>query len=263
MRPIVRAVTCFAAAVLALTVSANPAAAQGNTNVGEVSVLFWTPSPDLVLQSGALTSATGIADIDFVEEFGIENKTFPEIRLALGRSHKFRFSYVPVRYDAETIVERTITFRGQTFTIGAPARTEINWDLWRFGYQWDFVSRERGSVGVIAELKHNTLDAAIESPALAQTAATEQTAPVPTIGIAGRGYPHPWVAISAEFSGLKIDTEEFEAKFYDFDINGAVTFGNHFGVQGGYRSVTVDYFIDDDHGDLKLRGPYIGGIVKF
>ena len=263
MRQLVRVSSWFAVAIAAFVAGGRPAAAQGNTNVGEVSVLFWSPSPDLVLQSGSLTTATGITDIDFVEEFGIENQTFPEIRLALGRSHKFRFSYVPVRYEADTIVQRTITFRGQTFTVGAPATTEIDWKMWRFGYQWDFVSMERGSVGVIAELKHNTMDASIDSPLLAEAAATRQTAPVPTIGVAGRGYPHPWVAISAEFSGLKFDSEEFEATFYDFDVNGAVTFGRHFGVQGGYRSVTVDYFIDDDRGDLRLHGPYIGGIVKF
>jgi hypothetical protein len=242
---------------------AAPAHAQSNTNVGEVSVLFWTPDPELTLQSGSLTAATGITDIDFVQEFGIENKTFPEIRLALGRKHKFRFSYVPVRYDADTIIQRTITFRGQTFVVGVPASTEITWDLWRFGYEWDFVSMERGFVGIIGELKYNKLDAAIESPALTQIAATEQKAPVPTVGVVGRGYPHPMVAITAEFSGLKVDTSDFEAQFLDFDINGAVTFGRYIGVQGGYRAVTVDYLIDDDTGDLKLKGPYIGAIVKF
>ena len=258
-----RALSLAIASALISAAAASPAGAQGNTNVGEVSLLFSTPSPDLVLQSGSLTTATGITDIDFVEEFGIENETFPEIRLVLGRSHKFRFSYLPVRYEAETIVQRTITFRGQTFTVGAPATTEINWNLWRFGYQWDFVSRERASVGVIAELKHNTLDASIDSPVLAEAAATRQTAPVPALGVAGRAYPHPSLAISAEFSGFNFNSDAFEARFYDLDINGAVTFGGHFGVQGGYRSVTVDYFIDDDRGDLKLQGPYIGGIVKF
>ena len=239
-----------------------PAFAQ-NTNVGEFSLLFWTPDPDLTLQSGSLTAATGITDIDFVQEFGIENDTFPEIRFSVGRSHKFRLNYIPVRYDAEAIIQRTITFRGQTFTIGAPATSEIKWDIWRFGYEWDFVSTDQGFVGVIGEMRYNRLDAAIDSPVLSRAAATEQKAPVPTVGVAGRGYVHPMVAIGAEFSGLKVDFTEFEAKFLDFDLNGAVTFGRYIGVQGGYRSITVDYFIDDDVGDLKLKGPYIGVIAKF
>jgi hypothetical protein len=248
----------FAAAALYGT----PAAAQ-NTNLGEVGLLFVSPDPDLRLQSGALTTATGITEVDFVQEFGIEDRTFPEIRFAVGRSHKFRFGYLPVRYDADAVIQRTITFRGQTFTIGAPATTEIKWDIWRFGYEWDFVSMDRGFVGVVGELKYNRLDASIDSPALARAATTEQKAPVPTIGVAGRGYLHPMISIGAEFTGLKWDQDDFDATFLDFDLNGAVTFGRYIGVQGGYRSVTVDYFIDDDVGDLQLKGPYIGVIAKF
>src|SRR5688572_14229377 len=108
----------LAALVSALTVFAAPASAQ-NTNVGEVSLLFWTPDPDLSLQSGSLTAATGITEIDFVEEFGIEKKMLPEVRFSAGRRHKLRFGYIPVRYDAETVIQRTITFRGQTFVVGA------------------------------------------------------------------------------------------------------------------------------------------------
>jgi hypothetical protein len=246
----------------AATLAAAPAAAQ-NTNLGEVNLLFWTPDPDLVLQSGSLAAATGITEIDFVREFGIDNDTFPEIRFAVGRTHKFRFVYVPVRYEADAVIQRTITFRGQTFTVGAPASSEINWDIWRFGYEWDFVSRERGFVGVIGELKYNKLDASIESPALTQVAVTEQQAPVPTVGVIGRGFVHEMVSITAEFTGLRINTDDFEAQFLDFDINGALTFGRYIGVQGGYRQVTVDYFIDDDVGDLKLKGPYIGVVARF
>jgi hypothetical protein len=241
---------------------ASPASAQ-NINVGEFSLLFWPPDPDLVLQSGSLTAATGITNIDFVQEFGIEDHTFPEIRFSVGRGHKFRFGYVPVHYEADAIIQRTITFRGQTFIVGAPASTDIKWNILRFGYEWDVVSMDRGFIGVIGELKYNKLDASISSPALARTAATEQAAPVPTVGVIGRLYPHDMVSITAEFSGLKIDSSDFEAKFLDFDVNGAVTFGRYIGVQGGYRAVTVDYLVDDDTGELTLKGPYIGIIARF
>ena len=244
--------------------TARAEAQSGNTNIGEVSVLFWMPDPELTIQSGSLTGATGITNIDFVQEFGIEDKTFPEIRFAVGRSHKFRFSYAPIKYDADTVIERTITFQGRTFTVGVPASAEVKWDIFRFGYEWDFVSMERGFVGVIGELKFQKLEASIESPALVDTAFTDQQAPVPVIGVAGRGYVLPWVAIGGEFTAFKWDNDDdFEAKVFDFDIGGLVTFGPYIGVQGGYRAMTIDYFIDDDSGDLKVKGPYIGAVLKF
>jgi hypothetical protein len=139
----------------------------------------------------------------------------------------------------------------------------VKWDLLHFGYQWDFVDREQGSVGVFAELKYQRLDASVDSPLLREAATLDQNAPVPTIGIAFQAFPVPMIGVGGEFGGLKLSADEFEANMYDFDLNGIVQFGNWVGVQGGYRSVTIDFDTDDEIGDLKLKGPYIGAILRF
>jgi hypothetical protein len=248
--------------VLAFGALTAPAYAQ-NGRHGEVSVLFWQPDPDIVLSSSTIRSATGEADVDFVDTFGIEEDGFPEIRARLGGSHKFRFSYVPVKYDAEATITRTITVRGQTLAVGAPATTEVKWDLLHFGYEWDFLSREQGYVGVFGELKYQRLDASVDSPLLREAATLDQNVPVPTIGVAFRGHPVPMIGIGGEFGGLKMSGDDFEASLFDFDVNGFVQFGDWIGVQGGYRAVTIDFDADDEAGDLKLKGPYIGAILRF
>jgi hypothetical protein len=247
---------------MASTFHTSPALAQYGMH-GEVSVLFWNPDPTLTISSPSIRSATAEPDVDLVETFEIDNKSFPEIRLRLGGKHKFRFSYVPAKYDAETVITRTITVSGRTLTIGAPASTDVTWDLLHFGYQWDFVSMEKGSVGVIGELKYQKMKAEVNSPLLTSAATTEQKAPVPTIGVAFRATPIPIVAVGGEFAGLKVSGGDFDAKLFDFDINGLVSFGPYIGVQGGYRAVTIDYDIDEDTGDLKLKGPYIGAVLRF
>lgn len=232
-----------------------------NTSIGELGVVFWNPDPTIILQTASVTSVIDTG-VDFVEEFGLESKTFIGFRFSVGRNHKFRMSYVPVRYDADAILQRTVTFANRTFIVGAPAQTDVKWDLWTFGYEFDFVARERGFVGLVADLKYNKVDAFIDSPALTEPAAMEGTAPVPTIGGTARGYLTPSVSVTAELTGLKLTRDEFEAKFFDFDLYGTVTFGP-VGVHAGFRSVTVDYLIDEDSGDLKLKGPYFGAVVKF
>jgi hypothetical protein len=231
-------------------------------HVVELGVMFWKPSPQLTLSTDALVGA-GVNEVDFVQEFGIENKYFPEFRATLGRNHKFRASFVTFDYDAETIITRQIVFQGRTFNIGVPATADIKWNLYKFGYEWDFVSRERGFFGLIADLKYNKVAASIDSPALTSAAATDTTAPVPTLGVIGRGYLAPTVSITGEFTGLSITRDEFEGKFFDFDLYGTVSFGRNVGVQGGYRSVVVDYVVDEDTGDLKMKGPYFGAVVRF
>jgi hypothetical protein len=58
-------------------------------------------------------------------------------------------------------------------------------------------------------------------------------------------------------------SEDLEAKMYDLDLYGTLNFGRHVGVQGGYRSVTAEYAVEDDSGDLKMKGLYFGGLVRF
>ncbi len=42
-----------------------------------------------------------------------------------------------------------------------------------------------------------------------------------------------------------------------------MNFTDNFGAQGGYRSFDVFYHIEKDEGDLRLKGIYFGGIVRF
>ena len=232
----------------------------------EVGAMFFRPSPDLRIQTGALAQITS-GEVDFVEEFNIEDRFFTEFRFVAkpGRKHKIRFNYLAVRFEESATLRRTITFGGRTFTIGVPAVADLNWDLWRFGYEWDFVARDRGFVGLIGELKHNRVGADLSALGIAAVT-HEANAPGPSIGIIGRGYPHPLVSITAEFTGFKVPdafSEEFEAELYDFDIYGTVSIGRHVGIQGGYRSIIAEYIVDEDTGDLKLQGPYFGGVVRF
>ena len=233
--------------------------AQGH--VAEVAVMPWKPSPELVLSTDTLSSFS-VDEVDFVREFGIKDKWFPEFRAALGRSHKFRFSYVKFNYEADATIQRTFTFQGRTFTVGAPATTDIEWDLWKFGYEWDFVSTNQGFVGVFSDLNLNHVDALVDSPALRAAATTDVRAPIPTIGMIGRAYLSRSVAITGEFSGLKWSNDKFDVKFFDFDINGMIGSPNG-GAQIGYRSVVADYLVDEDLGDLKMQGMYFGGYLRF
>ena len=243
-----------------------PDPAPGEEFVVELGVMLWQPTPEIRIQTGALTQITG-GEVDFVEEFDIEDKRFTEFRAVLkpGRKHKIRFSYLPIRYEAETTLERTIVFGGRTFTIGVPAAAELKWDMWRFGYEFDFIARDRGFVGVIGELKYNKVSADL-SAATVGAEFYEANAPVPGLGLIGRGYPHENFSITAEFTGFKVPdsvSEEFEASLYDFDVYGTLSFTRNVAVQGGYRSVTADYLVEEDAGDLKMKGLYFGGVVRF
>ena len=249
------------------------APAPGENFHVELGLMFWTPTPELEIQTGALASI-GVSEVDLVKEFELEDTNFIEFRSVLkaGRKHKFRFAHVGFVYDKQAILQREISFGGVTIPISVPATANLDWDLWRIGYEYDFVAADRGLIGFITELKRNHLTAEIGATGFGSDS-TEVTAPIVTIGAITRVYPHRNFSITAEFTGFKVFgfvrtvtdrfIEDLEAKMYDFDIYGTINFGSHVGAQGGYRSITAEYFVDEDSGNLKMKGLYFGGLVRF
>ena len=47
-----------------------------------------------------------------------------------------------------TILDRTITFRGQTFELGTSVKSNLHAFLVAPGYQYDFIRRKRGHLGL-------------------------------------------------------------------------------------------------------------------
>jgi hypothetical protein len=241
----------------------------------ELGLMFWSPTPEILIQTGAL-AALGESEVDFVQEFNIEKKRFNEFRgvIKAGKKHKLRVSHVLMEYNESATLQRTIVFGGQTFPVSVPATADLSWRLWRFGYEYDFVTRDRALIGFITELKYNDVSAALSATGFGSEL-TEVTAPIPTVGVIARAYPHKHVSITAEFTGFKMpgfigsrisDTlsgDDFDAKMYDFDLYGTVNFGPYVAAQLGYRSVIADYLVDDDAGDLKMKGVYFGGLLRF
>lgn len=250
-------------ALIALFAAASTSSAQDvlppETTHLEVGMMWWQPEPAITIRSGNLSS-----DVDLVGDLGIEKERFREIRVVVrpALKHKFRFAYIPVRYSQEgQVLNRTIVFRGVTYNLNLPVNTAVNWDFYRFSYEYDFIATRHAIIGVIGDLKYNKLDVQLASPAGSER--TEQTVPVPTIGGFARFYLAQYVSVTGEFTGFKFDHNDFNGKFYDFDVYGQLNFNESFAAQGGYRSIKVDYLVDEDDGNLQLKGLYFGGVIRF
>jgi hypothetical protein len=238
--------------------------ATGETYHVEGGIFLWNPTPDIFITSESL----GIigSRIDFVDDLGIEKSTMPQFKVVLrpGTKHKFRFEFTPIKYDSEGVLRRDIVFNGIRFPLAIPVQSELNWRAYRFGYEWDFVYLDRGFVGMLLEVKYTDVEATLTNALDREF--VHATAPIPAIGVIGRGYVLPNVSITGEFSFFKLPEsidEDYQGKYFDFDLYGTVNFTDNFGAQVGYRSFEVFYKIEEDEGDLNLKGLYFGGVVRF
>lgn len=257
--------------------AASPAAAQyqalnnpgSNPAIGEkynveVSFGVWNPTPEIVFSSEQF----GIpgSDIDLAADLDVLEKNFTDFRFVLrpGRKHKLRVEYIPVKYAVDTTLRRNLIFNGILYPVGTPVTGEFKWDAWRFGYEYDFIYRDRGFLGLIAEAKYTHVRAELTTPVSTEFA--EARAPIPAVGLVGRGYLLPFLALHGEFTFFRLPDNEdrdYTGRYYDFDLAGTLNFTNNFGVTGGYRRLTLGYQVDNDFGDFRMNGLYLLGVARF
>ena len=269
----------FVAALFVLT--ATPAHAQyarrslsdpatGEQYHIEVSAGLWSPSAEISIASAGTGALSGIAGttIDAKKDLGLTDQRFGEVHAVLRptRRNKFRFQFIPISYSQEHVLARTIVFNGQAYTVGEPVSSSLTWSAYRFGYEYDFISRNRVFAGFMLEAKYTDVQATLSIPAPPETDFAHARAPVPAIGGIVRVYVVPNISITAELSGIKIPesvSPRYNAHYADFDMYGTINFINNVGAQLGYRSFDVGYLVNQDSGSFVLKGLYFGAVLRY
>jgi hypothetical protein len=265
----------YGALAIALLFVASPVAAQftprtlndpatGEQFHIEGSAGFWLPSANMSISSEAL----GIvgSTIDFKNDLGLTDQKFSELSLVgrPARKHKLRFSYIPIEFIQESTIKRDIKFNGQLYAKGLPVNSDLLWKAYRFAYEYDFITKNRGFGGFILEAKYTDVTATLKSPIVEEFIHAQ--APIPAIGGIVRVYVVPNISITGELTGVKIPdsiSKEYKAHYADLDIYGTLNFTNNIGVQGGFRSIDVGYHVDSDTGSFVLKGIYFGVVARY
>lgn len=204
-------------------------------------------------------------DLDFTTDLGFEQTRFKDLRIVLrpAQKHRFRAQYTPVAYTANTVLTRTVVFNGIEFNASLPITTEFNWKVWRFGYEYDVLYRSRGFVGVLVEGRYTQFVADLE--ALNRSEFTSAKAPLPAIGLTGRAYVTPSLALDFEVTGFRFPDidPKYQANYFDWDIHGTMNLSENVGVQVGWRRMTTFFQIERDEGDFKFQGMWFGAAVRY
>jgi hypothetical protein len=226
---------------------------------------FWNPGSEMFISSESL----GIpgTDIDFKNDLGLTDRRFGNLRLTLrpAMKHKFRFERIPITYEEGPVtVARDIIFNGQRYAVGVPVNWEVEWKAYRFAYEYDFLVRNRGFVGVVVEAKYTNVKATLATPFFDEFA--HARAPVPALGGIGRYNIAPNISITGEVTGFRLPhgiSEDYRAHYADVDIYGTINLNRYVGAQFGWRRLDVGYVAEEDTGDFDLKGLYFGVVARY
>jgi hypothetical protein len=265
------------AAVLAL--ASSPAFAQykprpindpatGETYHIEAAADYWFPTADITVASAGSGSLSGLpgSQIDAKRDLGFTDQRFPALQLQLrpAKSHKFRLQYIPISYTGSSTLAQDIVFNGIRYKLGVPVNSTMDWKAWRFGYEYDFIVKNKGFAGFIMEAKYTDVRVELDSPFAQEFA--HARGPIPAIGGVGRVYVVPNISITGEVTGFKIPDSidsRYNAHYVDIDVYGTLNFTNNIGVKAGYRSLDVGYLIKTDTGAFTLKGLYFGAVLRY
>jgi hypothetical protein len=246
--------------------------ATGEKYIIEGSIGFWRPNADIQIQASQF-GITG-TEVNLASDLGLTNHKVGEAHVVFRpfQRHKLRFQYIPLKYDNESYrLTRKIIFQGQQFD-NVPVNWLLDWKAYRFGYEYDFITRSRGFGGVILDAKYTDVYASIQTPANASPEFVHARGPIPAIGGIARFYVTPNISVTGELTGITIPDSlgkelEFDGHYADLDIYGTLNFTNNVGAQIGYRSFDVGVsFVDrrtTSTNAFVMRGLYFGIVARY
>jgi len=231
----------------------------------EAAAGLWFPTAQMSVSSESINIPG--SKIDFKKDLALTDQRFPELHLELRADrHKFRFQFIPIKYEQTGTLTRDIIFNGQRYRIGVPVKSTLDWKAYRVGYQFDVVRTNRLFAGFILDLKQTDVTATLATVSPGLTEFARARAPIPAIGGVFRGYVVPNISITAEVTGFKLPEnliKDTTGHYLDVDVYGTLNFTNNIGVQAGFRSFDVGYIVENDTGSFNLKGVFFGIVARY
>ncbi|HTZ32061.1 MAG TPA: hypothetical protein VMH31_06370 [Methylomirabilota bacterium] len=228
----------------------------------------WVSAP-----AGYFNGANHDGYFDLQKDFGFGNyATFSgKFDWRFKRKHHLLFTATPVISSQTTTLTRTIEWQGQTYDVGARVNAEIRSLIFAPGYQWDFLRRKSGWLGLLVNCNLASTDAKLKvegsvagggtGGSVTQQSRGSLFAPLPAIGPTFQWYPIPdngRFYIDGSFTGMS---------FFGYGnfMSGNAILGfpiaHHWDARAGYLWGSR-LKIDDSNSNISLRlvqkGPVFG-----
>jgi hypothetical protein len=212
-----------------------------------------------LVNSGGTIQASG-SPINLATDLGVyqQQPTFyGRLIFKPGRKHRIIVEGTPFFLQGQNTVDRTVTYRGDTFNVSQTLISNADFNYAFAGYQYDLLSGSMGHLGLSVGGAYLNADGTIRALQTGITATKSETVGLPLAGVEGRVFPirrHRILEFDGGLRGMDFDGY---GHYLEAGANAGVTFGP-ITLQAGYRSVRVDILTTSANPsgvDALLRGP--------
>ena len=219
--------------VFVLTASAQDSAPDSSKI--EVTLSWWPVHTAGTIRAGG-------TPVDFQSDLGVNQNapTFSgKLDLKLGNRNRVRMEGTPFRLDGTRSLPQSITYQGRTFAINDRVTSTADLNYFYAGYQFDFIARPGGHLGLEAGGAYLNATGSITSQVAGVTASRSETVGMPLAGIAFRTFPLHGrfdLEINGEIKGMNFGA-------YGHYVQASANIGagvKHVLLEAGYRIVNAD-----------------------
>jgi hypothetical protein len=225
----------------------------GEGNRVEFEVRRWRPKFSSEMQVGGPL-------VYVQDDLGVEDERNQEYRgfVRFGRWVKVHASTFKFDFQGLSTLERDITFSGQTFAEGTEVSTTMTLEHVKGGVEVDIFALQEGFLAIVADYSSFKAKPIALSSADMEAEETLEVALL-TLGVKGRLYLTPGLAITAEATGMKKDGSGVIT-----DFEGAITYNlsRNFGVSFGYRNYYAKW-LKGGRATFRMEGYYFSGSIRF
>jgi len=225
-------------------------------SVGEIEFRHWFAQSDHKLNLDGFGP-----DIHLKSDLGIDKDKIPGVRLeyrSTGGSSHF-VDFFTIKQSGDKVVNRTIDFKGQTYTVGTRVQSDLKTKNLRYGYAYRFGS-DKFRIGPGVVVSAVFLDGTLAAPALSRTSKGDIQLPMPLVGLSFFSTPHERVSFSGNFGGIKLGQY---GSGTDGEIQGRVYPHKNVSFGVGYRSLRYAPEVDNKSAVLRFKGAFFSAGVRF
>lgn len=237
-----------------------PPGLQAQDTRFEIEGRYWQPRLDSVVD---MLNGTIKSRVDLVKDLGFEEKKDSgevRVHVALSKAHKIHFSFLPLEWKSDAMLQTTAQLNGEIFKVGTRVQSHLDLNFIALGYEWDFLVKEGGFLGATFDVMILDLHTSFKEPEFATEQKYDVTFPAPLLGLAGRWKIAPWLSFGGKFSGMyagglgHIVDAEAGMDFIPF---------KWVGVSGGYRFLELNGDYREYQGNYRLDGPFVALKARF
>lgn len=235
-----------------------------------ITALWFRATPSITMEAAGHNGL-----VDFNRDFDFNDYSTVSGKVDWKFTHKNHLFFVSTPFDRskERALNRTITFRGQTFTAGLSTNADLQVNLYGFGYQYDFIRRKRGHIGIAVQI--NLFDTTGNFNAAAQVtgdgvhhaAVSSQASLLAPVPVAGPEYRLYLISQRLFVGGNLYGMYLFGYGNYISNFNDlGLAFGKHVAVKAGYAYASRLRVNDGQNRvglSLDQRGPTAGFDISF